>query len=34
MKQGEKMDESMKKDPSMHDHQHMDHAMEGTIITR
>jgi len=29
MKQGEKMDESMKKDPSMHDHQHMDHAMEG-----
>ncbi|EOI57249.1 heavy metal translocating P-type ATPase [Enterococcus gilvus] len=29
MKQGEKMDESMKKDPSMYDHQHMDHAMEG-----
>lgn len=29
MKQGEKMDESMKKDPSMHDHQHMDHAKEG-----
>lgn len=29
MKQGEKMDESMEKDPSMHDHQHMDHAMEG-----
>ncbi|OTO76413.1 MULTISPECIES: heavy metal translocating P-type ATPase [unclassified Enterococcus] len=29
MKQGEKMDESMKKDPSMHDHQHMDNAMEG-----
>ncbi|MGM0302548.1 copper-exporting P-type ATPase B [Enterococcus sp. AZ048] len=29
MKQGEKMDESMKKDPSMHDHQHMDHAIEG-----
>lgn len=29
MKQGGKMDESMKKDPSMHDHQHMDHAMEG-----
>jgi Cu2+-exporting ATPase len=29
MKQGDKMDESMKKDPSMHDHQHMDHAKEG-----
>lgn len=29
MKHGEKMDESMEKDPSMHDHQHMDHAMEG-----
>ena len=29
MKQGDQMDESMNTDPSMHDHQTMDHSMEG-----
>ena len=29
MKQGDQMDESMNTDPSMHDHQAMDHSMEG-----